>query len=289
MYQIANDHLQIRIDAQGAELKSVYSKPLDLEYLWDANPAFWGKTSPVLFPIVGALKEGTYYHEGKAYQLPRHGFARDRAFTVTAQSADAITFSLDSDADTLARYPFPFTFSIIYTLNKHTLHVGYQVQNKGEMPMYFSVGGHPAFKLPLAAGTRYDDYQLVFEKEETAGRWPISKDGLIDKGPQPLLVQSKVLPLSKELFSKDAVVLKHLLSGWVQLQSDKTPHGWRFSFAGFPYLGLWAAPGADFICIEPWCGIADRVDTDQQLPHKEGIIMLPPGATHQVQWGVQFY
>ena len=289
MYQLENDQLRISIDAKGAELKSVYSKTANLEYMWDADPAYWAKTSPVLFPIVGALKDNIYNFQAQSYQLPRHGFARDKVFNLVEQKPDTLTFSLESDPDTLKVYPFPFTFSIIYTLAGDQLSVGYRVQNKGTGTMLFSVGGHPAFKLPLAGGTHYEDYQLLFEKEETAGRWPISKDGLIEKEPQPFLQQSKVLPLTKELFGKDAVVLKHLQSQWVQLASDKTQHGWRFSFPGFSYLGLWAAPGADFVCIEPWCGIADSVDSDGQLPNKEGILQLGPKENFIVQWAVQFY
>jgi galactose mutarotase-like enzyme len=289
MYGIENDHLRIRIDAKGAELKTVYSKTADMEYLWGADPAYWAKTSPVLFPIVGALKENTYQYEGQQYQLPRHGFARDKVFNLTEQRVDAITFSIESDPDTLKVYPFPFTFSIIYTLTGSELTVGYRVQNNGAGTMFFSVGGHPAFKVPLVEGTRYEDYRLIFEKEETAGRWPISKGGLIEKHPQPLLHQTRELPLTKELFSKDAVVLKHLQSQWVQLASDKTPHGFRFSFPHFPFLGLWAAPGADFVCIEPWCGIADPVDSDGQLPNKEGIVSLSAKEEFNVQWSVVFY
>jgi galactose mutarotase-like enzyme len=289
MYQLENDQLRIVIDAQGAELKSIYSKTAELEYLWDADPAYWAKTSPVLFPIVGALKDNTYYFQGQSYQLPRHGFARDKVFNLAEQKADSLTFSIESDPGTQKVYPFPFTFSIIYTLAADVLSVNYRVQNKGAETMFFSVGGHPAFKLPLVDGTRYEDYKLLFEKEETTGRWPISKDGLIEKEPQPLLQQSGVLPLTKELFSKDAVVFKHLQSQWVQLSSDKTPHGWRFSFPHFPYLGLWAAPGADFVCIEPWCGIADSVGSDQQLPNKEGILQLAPKENFNAQWTVQFY
>lgn len=289
MYQIENDHLRAGIDAQGAELKTVFSKTTNLEYMWGADPAYWAKSSPVLFPIVGTLKDNAYYYDGQQYPLSRHGFARDKEFRVTEQRGDSLTFTLESDADTLARYPFPFTFSISYILTGSELAVAYRVQNNGEGPMYFSVGGHPAFKLPLVPGTRYEDYKLVFEKEETAGRWPIGKEGLIEKAPQPLLEQTRELPLTKELFSKDALVFKHLQSQWVALASDKTPHGLRFSFPGFPYLGLWAAPGADFLCIEPWCGIADPVDSDQQLSHKEGIVPLSPGEVFQVQWTVQFY
>lgn len=289
MFQLENDRLKVAIDPKGAELKSVIHKDLNLEYMWSGDPAYWAKTSPVLFPIVGTLKENTYYYKGEAYHLSRHGFAREQVFNVTDQKGDSITFTIQSNGDTLAVYPFTFAFSIIYTLDGNELTVEYRVQNVGEEPLFFSVGGHPAFKVPLVEGTRYDDYRLVFETEEDAGRWPISKEGLIEKTPQPLLQQSRSLPLTKELFSKDALVFKGLKSQWVELSSDKTPHGLRFSITGFPFLGLWAAPGADFMCIEPWCGIADSVDSSQQLPEKEGILPLASKEEFRRSWTVQFY
>ena len=150
--------------------------------------------------------------------------------------------------------------------------------------MFFSVGGHPAFRLPLVDGTGYEDYYLEFNEEETKPRWPISKDGLIEKKSVPLLRSTDRLPLSKSLFAKDALVLKFPTSSIVSLKSEKTEHGLDFNFSGFPYLGLWAAPGADFLCIEPWCGIADSVDTDQQLISKEGINKLPAAAVFEKSW-----
>jgi galactose mutarotase-like enzyme len=289
MYELENDQLKITIHPKGAELKSIYDKSADLEFMWSGDPDYWAKTSPVLFPIVGALKDNTYQYKGRSYQLPRHGFAREKVFVVTHQGEGALTFSLESDDHTLSVYPFPFIFSISYTLSGNELTVGYRVQNRGADTLYFSVGAHPAFKVPLVPGTDYEDYRLVFEKDETAGRWPISPEGLIEKQPQPMLEDTNILPLTKELFRQDAVVFKHLRSAWVQLASDNVPHGLRFSLRGFPYLGLWAAPGADFLCIEPWCGIADSVDGDGQLINKEGILSLPPNEEFNVAWSAQFY
>jgi galactose mutarotase-like enzyme len=289
MFQLENETLRVVIDAKGAELKSIFHKEFALEYMWNADPKYWAKSSPVLFPIVGALKTNTYFYNGKSYTLPRHGFARDKTFEVTAQQADAITFSIKSDAETLPVYPFPFALSIHYKLANDSLTVTYEVMNTGKGDMFFSIGAHPAFKVPLVQGTAYDDYKLIFEKAETAPRWPISKEGLIEREPEPLLDNTNELPLTKDLFGKDALVFKHLQSQAVRLQSDKTTHGLQFSFPNFPYLGLWAAPGADFVCIEPWCGIADSVDTDQQLEHKEGMIHLEPATAFSVQWHAQFY
>ncbi len=289
MFTIETDQLKISIVAKGAEVKTVFHKGNGLNYMWRGDPAYWAKTSPVLFPIVGTLKNNTFFYEDKAYHLSRHGFARDKEFIVTEQTENSITLAIESSPETLVVYPFSFVFSIRYAVVKNTLSVNYFVRNSGDREMLFSVGGHPAFKLPLVEGTAYDDYQLTFEKTETAGRWPISEEGLIEEMPQPFLDETNTLPLSKYLFSKDAIVVKNLQSRSVQLHSDKSTHGLRFSFDDFPYLGLWAAPGADFLCIEPWLGIADSVDSDQQLAHKEGIIKMPPQGTFTATWQVAFF
>lgn len=289
MFTLENDTLRISIASKGAELQSIYHKGFELEYMWDANPKFWAKRSPVLFPIVGALKEHTYRYGGKEYQLPRHGFARERVFSVERQAGNTITLSIQHDEASLKVYPFHFHFYIRYALVEHTIAVTYGVWNKGDEPMYFSVGGHPAFKLPLVNGTAYDDYELRFNKKETTGRWPIIGDGLIQTSSKPLLQDSGTLPLSKDLFQQDAVVLKQLQSDTVTLRSDKTEHGIDFHFPGFPYLGLWAAPGADFLCIEPWCGIADSVESNGNLEHKEGIQTLASEALFEVTWQARFF
>jgi galactose mutarotase-like enzyme len=290
MYIIESSQLRVSIKTKGAELTSILHTDNGLEYMWNADPQYWAKTSPVLFPIVGTLKANTYFYKGKPYQLPRHGFARDKEFAVTAHNEDAVTFFISNDEETSKVFPFQFTFSIHYKVKKDELTVTYSVQNKETTEnMYFSVGGHPAFKVPLVEGSYYEDYSLVFDRKETVGRWPITKDGLIESSPEPLLNDTDILPLSKELFSKDAVVLKQLQSQSLRLQSDKTEHGLEFSFPGFSFLGLWAAPGADFVCIEPWCGIADSVGTDQQLQNKEGIVCLPAGEKFEATWKVKCF
>ena len=289
MLQIQSKQLTVSIDNKGAELKSIFYKEHDLEYIWSGDPAYWAKTSPVLFPIVGTLKANQYKYNGLFYSLGRHGFARDQVFSVIEQIENSVTFQIESTEDSLKVYPFHFRFSIIYSIEEFRLSVEYLVENKSEDAMLFSVGGHPAFKLPLVDGTAYNDYKLVFETAENTGRWPISPEGLIEKQPQPLLQDTNELPLTKALFQKDAIVLKDLKSSYVKLVSDKTEHGLTFYFKDFPFLGLWAAPNADFVCIEPWCGIADSVDADQQLEHKEGVVSLPPDDKCSVKWTVDLY
>ena len=289
MYTIESDVLKVTIRSKGAELDSIYNKQEKLEYLWSGDPAFWGKKSPVLFPIVGTLKDDTYFFKEKEYKLGRHGFAREMEFKVTGQGDDGITLTLDSNEETLRIFPFPFRFQITYTVNANQLAVAYIVTNTGNDDMYFSVGAHPAFRVPLAANTSYEDYKLVFDKTENTPRWPISKDGLIETSPLPLLENTNTLPLRKDLFLKDALVFKDLQSDLITLQSAATPHGWSVEFPWFPYMGIWAAKNADFVCIEPWCGIADSVNTDQQLIHKEGIHSLAASDVFTCWWVLQVW
>jgi len=289
MFTIEDQQLKITIHPKGAELQSIFHKGLSLEYMWNGDPAFWGKHSPILFPIVGTLKDDTYIYKGKPYKLGRHGFARDRVFEVESRQPDAITFLLKSDADSRINYPFDFELRIHYALLAGGLRTSWSVKNSSGEELYFSIGGHPAFKVPLVTGTDYTDYYLQFDKKETAHRWPISPQGLIEKGSLPVLEKSDRLPLTKELFSADALVFKHLASTAVSLRSDKTPHGFRMDFPDYPFLGIWAAKNADFVCIEPWCGIADSVDSDQQWTTKEGIEELAPGEIFERSWTLTLF
>ena len=291
MFIIENEHLKIEIHPKGAELQSIYNKKKSLEYMWGADPAFWGKKSPVLFPIIGSLKNNTYYFENKAYRLSRHGFAREMDFTVTDQTASSITFTLTRSEATFEKYPFQFRFDIVYNIKENQLQVMYRVVNKGEInqTLYFSVGGHPAFKIPLLPGTVYTDYYLKFNKVENAGRWLISKEGLIETRSIPLLNDEQQLPLTKELFYTDAIVFKQLRSDKVKLVSNTSGELFEFDFTGFPYLGIWAAKDADFVCIEPWCGIADSVTTNQQFTQKEGINKLDSTDQFERRWRLTIY
>jgi len=298
MYYIENKYLEVGIDPKGAELVSLYHKDHDLEYMWGADPVFWGKSSPVLFPIVGGLKDNSYIFEGKTYNLPRHGFARELVFEIEDHWDDGISFLLRYNEDTLKVYPFAFEFRLVYELYANLLSVTYHVTNLGENDMYFSVGGHPAFALPIEEGLSYQDYYLEFEEEENLKRWPVSSQGLILEEPEAIFdktlidnelveIETKFLPLTKELFHQDALVFKQLNSSTVTLKSEKSEHSLRFDFAGFPFLGIWAAKDANFVCIEPWCGIADSIRHSQELTEKEGINILPAGDVFERAWAVK--
>jgi galactose mutarotase-like enzyme len=286
IHQIHNSHLSVSISAKGAELQSIINKNFGIEYMWNANPAFWAKTSPVLFPIVGGLTNNQYRYNGNTYTLGRHGFARDMEFSVTSQQRDAITFTLADNDVTLKMYPFHFNFSITYALHENTLNVTYTIKNTGVETLLFSVGGHPAFKVPVVHGTTFTDYYLRFSHVENAGRWPLSPAGQIETRAIPLLNNTNILPLTKQLFYADALVFKHLLSNAITLESNVTPHGLTVKFDGFAYMGIWSARDADFVCIEPWCGIADSVNATGGLHEKEGINNLAPQHVFEKTWGV---
>jgi galactose mutarotase-like enzyme len=286
---LENVLLKVSIKSKGAELNSVVKKDNGLEYMWSGDPAVWGKTSPVLFPIVGTLKDNTYFYNDKPYTLSRHGFARDAEFEVTEQKQQKASFVLRESEASLLNYPFHFELILTYELDNDFLKTSYEVRNTGTGKMYFSLGAHPAFSVPLVEGTVYEDYYLLFDQRENAGRWPISKEGLIQQAPIDFLNNSSRINLTRTLFYEDALVFKHLDSHKISLLSDRSPHGLDFYFSGFPYLGLWAARDGNFVCIEPWCGIADSVDHDQQLIHKEGIETLAAGNWWKREWEVRFF
>jgi galactose mutarotase-like enzyme len=286
MVQIEDDHLVARINENGAELQSI--KLDGREYLWQGDPAYWGKHAPVLFPIIGELKDGKYIFDNKEYHLPRHGFARDNQFEAKQTSLASATFTLLSNAETLTVYPFEFIFQVKYEIRQQTLYCSYIVQNVNERDMYFSVGGHPAFRVPLNDQLQYEDYVLEFNNDTSLKRFLLQK-GLITGNSETIMLDDKKLQLKPSLFYKDAIVLKHIKSDKIKLYSNKDSHGLKFSFEGFPYFGIWAAKDAPFVCLEPWCGIADRIGHDYELKNKEGVNQLTAGAKWERTWSVELF
>ena len=286
---LQNDHLWVTVNKKGAELTSVKSKSTRIEYMWSADPAYWAKTSPILFPVVGTLRNDSFLYLGKFYTLSRHGFARDMVFNLVEQNKECATFQLLSNAITLEKYPFEFSLEVSYKLAKDFLEVSYNVKNTGSDTMYFSIGAHPAFKVPLTDDTKFEDYFLQFSEIENAPRWPIDSLGLIMDKPAALLENTSELKLTHDLFSQDALVFKNLRSDKVSIKSARHEHGLDFYFEGFPYLGIWSYKNADFVCIEPWCGIADSVLHNQSLVEKEGIIELSSSESWTRSWKVRFY
>lgn len=288
MVTIENEKLKAVISSKGAELQSLINKETGIEYMWSGDVAYWGKYSPVLFPIVGSLKADTYFYKEKACHLSRHGFAREKIFLKDQLSLDEAVFTLTQDTETLALYPFAFILRLRYRLDDNQLTVTYEVSNNGYDALLFSVGAHPAFAVPVVEGTDYDDYYLNFNSTEQLYRWKL-QDGLIADHAVPLPTQNGILPLAHELFYEDAIVLKNMQSNRITIGCTKHAHGIHFNFNQFPFFGIWAAKDANFICLEPWCGIADSVNSNQQLTDKEGIISLPVNSNWQRSWMVECF
>jgi galactose mutarotase-like enzyme len=286
---IGNQHIQAQISTKGAELQSLYHKALQQEYIWEANPNFWAKKSPVLFPIVGGLKNNSYTYNGKEYMLNRHGFAREMEFNITGNSNDSVTFSIASSNNTLNVYPFEFVFSITYTVENNKLIVSYKVASMDKEIMYFSVGAHPAFKVPLGQDTVFTDYYLQLSHVENAGIYPLDAHGLLETNPIPFLNNQQTIPLTKPLFYKDALVFKHLQSNSISILNTQNKHGLTVGYEGFPYMGIWSFKDADFVCIEPWCGIADSVNSTGNLQQKEGILLLDSFETIEKNWWIEVF
>lgn len=272
---------RVEIAAQGAELTSFVNLATGLDYVWPADPAQWARHAPLLFPIVGRLPDDTYLHNGQAYKLSQHGFARDHEFQLIQEDAASLTFQLMASAATKAIYPFEFDLRVRYELRGTTLHVGWPVRNPAaaDQDLLFSIGAHPAFRCPLRpeAGEQFADYAFHFDHPVTLRR-QLLRGGLRSGETAPVLDQQAALPLSYELFADDALVFDHFDFTRITLQkADKTGPFVRMQFDGFPYLGLWTkGPGAAFACIEPWQGVASAVGAPQELRDKEGMLTLAP-------------
>ena len=286
MITITNDELIVAINEKGAELQSIQLS--GVEYLWQADANFWGKHAPVLFPVVGELKDGKYIFKNKEYKLPRHGFARDKIFEAEQKDTTCAIFTLKSNEETFAVYPFEFILRVKYMIKGNELFCTYYVQNINADTMYFSVGGHPAFNVPLNKNLLYTDYALQFDKDDLLKRY-LLKAGLINDETESIQLNKKMLQLKPELFYNDAIVLKHISSKKIILKTNKDPHGLKFKFNGFPYFGIWAAKDAPFVCLEPWCGITDNIRHNHELINKEGINQLAAGDNWQKAWSVELF
>jgi galactose mutarotase-like enzyme len=274
---IENNFLRISVKARGAELASIFNKKNQQEYLWQGDINHWPRQAPVLFPVVGKLKENKYIAEGKAWSLSQHGFARDKDFQIIDKKNDSLTFSLQSSEETLRIYPYKFELIIKYLLVKNKLTTQYNIVNKDDKTIWFSIGAHPGFNCPLNGTENFSDYYIEFEKNETLERHLLT-DGLFDGRKEVVLNNERILNLSEDIFLKDALVFKNLASSSLKLKSRKSDYEFTFEFKGFPFLGIWSKKeGAPFICIEPWFGIADKNNFEGELKDKAGILSLEKG------------
>jgi len=283
---IRNGRVAVSVRRQGAELCGL--KGADgTEYLWQADPAVWGRHAPVLFPIVGKLAGDRYTTGGRAYSMNQHGFARDMEFDLVESSAGSLTYRLSASAATRAQYPFYFALTRRYRLLESGVEISNEVTNPGAESLLFSIGEHPGFALTWGAGDRVEDYALEFEQAESLDTVLLGPDHLLSSQTERVPLDGRVLPLRGDLFDKDALIFLSLKSRQVALVSRKHRRRLTVSFPGFPQLGIWAKPGAPFVCIEPWYGHADPHGHNGELAIKPGIIALNPGKSFVCTWRVR--
>lgn len=273
-YTLENDFLTATFKTSGAELISLEDKN-GIEFIWNGDPEHWNRHTPVLFPIVGGLKDNTFFVEGEKFEMKQHGFARNSDFSVVLHTEDTLVFELTSNEETLKNYPFEFTLQIQYTLNNKSLDTKYIVNNPSNQELLFSIGAHPAYTCPFRDDHTREEYVLVFDKDEAP------KSQLLENGSRTgetikVFNQNAVLDLPKTVFDNDAIVLNpnpFSEVSFIHEPSGKTYMSVRFDH--FPFLGIWSpSQEAPFVCIEPWQGIADHVEHNQELKDKEGIITL---------------
>lgn len=278
---IQNKFLKAEINHKGAELASVIKG--DKNYIWKINPIFWDKTSPILFPIVGGLKENTFEFNEEKYQLPRHGFARDYDFELISKTEDSAVFSLKYNEETLKIYPFKFTLIIEYYLIDNKLFIKYLITNSSSKKMYYSIGAHPAFSID----GDLENYALEFDASENLITHKLAEN-LFSGETEVITLQGKILPLKYELFEKDAIVLKDNATSSLLLLKKNIPQ-LKVNFPDFPFLGIWTKKNAPFICIEPWLGIADSHQSSGKIEKKEGIQVLNEKSNKSFEWNVEFF
>ncbi len=277
---VGSGTLTAQIDPFGSQLSSLRDAA-GRELLWDGDPAYWSGRAPLLFPIVGTLAGGVYRVSGKTYALPRHGLARHRRFEVLSPSADSVLLWLKADDETLAVYPFQFGLRMRFAIVGATLTVTASVENEGDVPMPASFGYHPAFRWPLPFGAARAAHDIVFDVEEPAPIRRIDAAGLVTPVRHPTPIHARRLMLDDGLFRDDAVILDAIQSQGLTYGSDTGPR-LRLRFPDTPYLGLWSKPGAPFICIEPWHGMADPVGFAGDFSEKPGVFIVPPGGRREL-------
>ncbi|WP_299249908.1 aldose 1-epimerase family protein [uncultured Cytophaga sp.] len=289
MQVLENEVLKVAISANGAELQSIYHKTVQLEYLWQGDPVVWPRKAPVLFPIVGKVKNNEYTVTDKKYSLTQHGFARDRMFDCIHFTNTSCTYRLSHSEASLLVFPFEFELDVIYTIEGESLTVSYRVFNPStSKELYFSIGAHPGFNCPLVEGETFEDYYLEFEKSEKLSR-VLLEGGLRSDASEEVLLTNKKLPLSADLFTvKDAIVVSGLYSECISLKSKKSSHGLHFNYKNYPWFGIWSKPGP-FICLEPWMGVADDIHSDGNFIKKEGIQSLKPNTENLFSYSISLF
>jgi galactose mutarotase-like enzyme len=278
--KLQNQFLQAEINLQGAELTFLGNETTG-NVLWSKQTDHWNRVAPNLFPIVGRLLNDTYTLQGKSFRMPQHGFARDREFEVVEQTENTVRLRLISDSESMGVYPFSFVFDVCYSLTENGVSISYETQNTGSEPMYYSVGGHPAFYLSESLENYYLEFDtaIQLEREHLVGSY--------FSGETSYYGVSNHLNLGDELFETDAFVLKAPEFKSVSLKHQNGRTLVQLNCDSWTAIGFWTKKGAPFICIEPWWGWADDIDSNGKLEEKAGIRKLNPGEKERLEYSIE--
>lgn len=276
-FELKKGALRAVARTKGGELVSLQDGD-GLEYIWQGDPAFWSGQNPVLFPIVGSLKDGRVDIGGKTCEMGRHGFARGSEFAPVEQGEDFVTLELRESGETLARYPFPFSLKITHRMLEDGFSTALTVKNTGAAPMPFCVGAHTAIRCPLQPGERFEDYELLFDEPERADSHLLSPQGIIlHDGRKPMLDGSRMALDYRTFEEMDTVIFSMLRSGKVSLLHRETGQGVQLDFHEFPMVAFWTKPGAPYLCMEPWQGCAAWDNESGKFEDKPFCVTLEPG------------
>ncbi|WP_308784031.1 aldose 1-epimerase family protein [uncultured Blautia sp.] len=284
-YTIKNQYLAVEISSSGGELRSVRDSE-GTEYLWQGDPDSWEERGPNLFPYIGRTTRQTYTYQGKEYHMPLHGFLIGSEMELADRTDDSLSLCLKTSQKTLVIWPFHFCLTITWKLDGSTLSVSCQVENQDEKTMYFGIGGHPGFHIPMDSSLVFDDYRIDFGKNASPQQILLSDDCFILEKNVPLeLEEGRYLPLSHELFARDAIVMKNMPKE-ITIESPKSHRKIHATFPDMDYLGLWNCGNAPFVCIEPWSSLPSRKDLVEDLETQPNLISLKAGKKYVNTWSV---
>ena len=282
VHYIENEHLKVGVKEFGCELTSIKSKTTGFQYLWQGDEKIWSGQSPILFPIVGRLIDDKYYLDGKEYEMPKHGFARKLKWNFLENSGTSMKFILSDSEETFKIYPYHFDLVVTFSVDGKSLTVSHDIINKNEGAMLFSLGAHPAFNCKIGD-------KLTFSEKETLSTVKIDLvNSLRLPDTVPVLENETDIVITEDVFNEDALIFSDVKSEFITLRSDDHNRTVKFTLGGAPWLGIWAKPGAPYVCIEPWCGVNDSQIKKADFSEKDGINAIGKGEKWNFTWSAEF-
>lgn len=286
-YSIRNDKLTVTVSDHGAELQSILAAD-GTEYLWQGDPVYWSDRAMNIFPYVARLTEGKYYMDGKLHEMLIHGIALYKDFELILHEESKMTFELLSNEETKTQYPRNFAFRVIYELKDNSLVMSYEVDNRDEKTMYFGLGGHPGFNVPLKEGLCFEDYKLSFPEDSQTLRVGFTPACFLNGEDLPYAMENgRDIPLRHNLFDEDAIVLRDMPRE-ITLWSEKDSHSVTVTYPGMPFLGIWHMPHTDapYVCIEPWCSLPATDGKITVFEEQKDLLKLDGGKSYINTWTV---